>query len=38
LPYCFFNIISPIMTVFFGVMNIKIARLGNKPDEKIVQN
>lgn len=27
LPYCFFNIISPLMTMFFGYMNIKIAKL-----------
>ncbi|MFA0962476.1 Na+/H+ antiporter NhaC [Roseivirga sp. BDSF3-8] len=25
-PYCFFNIISPFMTVLFGYANIKIAR------------
>lgn len=30
LPYCFFNIISPIMTVLFAVLNIKISRLVNK--------
>lgn len=28
--YCFFNIISPIMTVIFGYFNIKIARLKKK--------
>ena len=27
LPYCFFNIISPLMTIFFAYMNIKISRL-----------
>jgi NhaC family Na+:H+ antiporter len=32
LPYCFFNIISPFMTMFFGIVNIKIARY--KPEEK----
>ncbi len=26
LPYCFFNLISPLMTVFFAYMNIKIRR------------
>jgi NhaC family Na+:H+ antiporter len=26
LPYCFFNIISPLMTVFFGYMGIKIRK------------
>jgi NhaC family Na+:H+ antiporter len=25
--YCFFNILSPIMTMFFGFLNIKIAKL-----------
>jgi NhaC family Na+:H+ antiporter len=25
--YCFFNIISPLMTVIFGYMNIKIAKI-----------
>lgn len=29
LPYCFFNLISPLMTVFFGYMNIKIAKLSD---------
>lgn len=28
--YCFFNLISPIMTILFGYFNIKIARLKNK--------
>jgi NhaC family Na+:H+ antiporter len=27
LPYCFFNIISPFMTIIFGYFNIKIARI-----------
>jgi Na+:H+ antiporter, NhaC family len=26
LPYCFFNIISPFMTILFGYLNIKITR------------
>ncbi|MGI9516660.1 MAG: Na+/H+ antiporter NhaC family protein, partial [Pirellulaceae bacterium] len=26
-PFCFFNIISPFMTMFYGFMGIKIARL-----------
>jgi len=26
LPYCFFNIISPFMTMLFGYLNIKIRR------------
>ncbi|WP_017733420.1 Na+/H+ antiporter NhaC [Nafulsella turpanensis] len=29
LPYCFFNIISPIMTVLYGYLNIKINRYRN---------
>lgn len=32
-PYCFFNIISPLMTMAFGIFNIKIARI-DKEDEK----
>lgn len=28
LPYCFFNIISPFMTVLFAYFNIRIARYG----------
>ena len=28
LPYCFFNLISPIMTLIFAYGNIKIAKLG----------
>lgn len=31
-PYCFFNIISPIMTVIFGYFNIKIRKLVQKED------
>ena len=27
LPFCFFNIISPIMTIIYGYFNIKIRRL-----------
>ncbi len=30
LPYAFFNIISPLMTVFFAYMNIKIRRFKKK--------
>ncbi len=29
-PYCFFNIISPFMSIVFGYLNIRIARLENK--------
>lgn len=28
-PFCFFNIISPLMTIFFAYMNIKIRRLND---------
>ncbi len=34
LPYCFFNIISPMMTVFYAYMNIKIRRLKNGYEEE----
>ncbi|MCW0481892.1 Na+/H+ antiporter NhaC [Gaoshiqia sediminis] len=27
LPYCFFNLISPLMSIFFAYMNIKIRRI-----------
>jgi NhaC family Na+:H+ antiporter len=30
LPYCFFNIISPFMTILFAYLNIKISRLVSK--------
>ncbi len=33
LPYCFFNIISPMMTVFYAYMNIKIRRIGDKTEK-----
>lgn len=36
LPYCFFNIISPFMTVLFAYLNIKIARYRDKGIEKPV--
>lgn len=29
-PYCFFNIISPLMTIAFAYFNIKIRRIGDK--------
>jgi NhaC family Na+:H+ antiporter len=31
--YCFFNIISPIMTVLFAYLNIKIRRLEDEPKD-----
>jgi Na+:H+ antiporter, NhaC family len=33
-PYCFFNIISPLMTIIFGAFQIKIARLKQEQEEK----
>lgn len=33
-PYCFFNIISPFMSVFFAYMNIKIRRIHESGDEQ----
>ena len=30
LPFCFFNIISPLMTIAYGYMGIKIKKLENK--------
>ena len=35
LPYCFFNIISPFMTLFFGYAGIKIKKLIGKKDAEI---
>ncbi|MBL4716163.1 MAG: Na+/H+ antiporter NhaC [Bacteroidetes bacterium] len=32
LPFCFFNIISPFMSLLFGYLNIKIARLVESED------
>lgn len=36
-PFCFFNIISPIMTIIFGYFNIKIARFDPEPAEALNQ-
>lgn len=30
--YCFFNILSPLMTLFFGIFNIKIRKLDESKD------
>lgn len=30
LPYCFFNIISPLMTMFYGFAGIKIAKMAGR--------
>ncbi|MGD1839655.1 MAG: Na+/H+ antiporter NhaC [Thermonemataceae bacterium] len=34
LPYCFFNLISPFMTILFGYLNIKIRRIKDEKAEK----
>ncbi|MFY0625026.1 MAG: Na+/H+ antiporter NhaC [Reichenbachiella sp.] len=34
LPYCFFNIISPLMTIIFGYLNFKIKHLTNETEKK----
>ncbi len=33
LPYCFFNIISPLMTILIAVLNYKIRRIDKTEDE-----
>ncbi|MGB3465100.1 MAG: Na+/H+ antiporter NhaC [Cyclobacteriaceae bacterium] len=33
LPYCFFNIISPIMTITFGFLDFKIRKLASKEND-----
>lgn len=33
LPFAFFNLLSPIMTIAFAYLNIKIRKLDNIPDE-----
>jgi Na+:H+ antiporter, NhaC family len=38
LPYAFFNLISPVMTVAFAYLNIKIKKLGDKkPQEETAE-
>ena len=34
LPYCFFNIISPFMTILFAYLNIKIARYKDRENKQ----
>ena len=36
LPYCFFNLISPLMTIFFAYASIKIAKL--KKGDQLLMN
>ncbi len=35
LPFCFFNLISPLMTIIFGIFRIKIARIPSQDKSKI---
>lgn len=35
LPYCFFNLVSPLMTVFFAYMGIKIRKLDQKHSKQV---
>jgi len=35
LPFCFFNIISPIMTIFFAYAGIKIAKLKQNTEKEL---
>ncbi len=35
LPYCFFNILSPFMTIIFAYANIKIARVDRPAEVKV---
>ncbi|WP_299576432.1 Na+/H+ antiporter NhaC [uncultured Sunxiuqinia sp.] len=38
LPYCFFNLISPLMSILFAYFNIKIRRLVSRPAKAETQN
>ncbi|HAX95239.1 MAG TPA: Na+/H+ antiporter NhaC [Prolixibacteraceae bacterium] len=35
LPYCFFNLISPLMSIAFAVLNIKIRRLTSRTTKEV---
>ena len=37
LPYCFFNIISPFMTILFAYLNIKIRKLDKVQEPDVVE-
>ena len=37
LPYCFFNIISPFMTILFAYLNIKIRKLGKVQERDVIE-
>ena len=34
-PYCFFNILSPFMTVLYGYLSIKIRRMKKETEEAV---
>ena len=34
LPYCFFNILSPLMSIAMAMIGYKIFRRGTAPDEE----
>ncbi|HUS87165.1 MAG TPA: Na+/H+ antiporter NhaC [Bacteroidales bacterium] len=36
LPYCFFNLVSPIVSVFMAAFNIKIRRLSDNGDDNVL--
>ena len=38
LPYCFFNLISPLMSIFVAATGYSIVRQCTKPQEEIVEN
>lgn len=35
--YCFFNIISPLMTILFGTLNIKIKKIENEEELELIK-
>lgn len=37
LPYCFFNIISPFMTILFAYLNIKIRKLDKVQEQGVIE-
>ena len=36
LPYCFFNLINPIISIIYGITGFTITKI--KPTEKIIEN
>ena len=35
--YCFFNLLSPIMTVIFGIFNVKIAKIVSQEKSELIK-